>query len=138
MHKFGGLVLIAALALTGCATTPQPGTPVGEKQSKSSATVEPAPTLEAAPTEPAATAAEDLYYESVVKLAGLESTPREEALQVGSYVCEQLDAGVPPLSIDMVPNADEFTNDRIVLYAALLLCTQHGEAVQQMVIDKAY
>ena len=135
MRILGGLVLVAVVALTGCATTPQPAaqskSQAAEKPAEKS---EPAPTLEAA--APKKTDAETLYYESVLRIEGLEETPEEDAMKVGAYICDEMDAGTPPLDIETIPTAGEYANDQIVLIAAITLCTQHEDVVQQLVIDK--
>ena len=137
MNKYGGLLLIAVLALTGCATTPQP-----DAESKSQAVEKEAPAeaeaTEAPPVLVAEEPANDVeaqFYTATKRIPGLENVAFEDALEVGEYVCAQLDSGVSPLDITAVQNTEPQNNRDMISVAALTLCTEHEPVMQKAFIE---
>lgn len=134
MRKLGGLLLIAVLALTGCATTPQPDPESKPEVAETQAPAEAAPEATEPPVlvaEEPANAVEDEFYTATKRIPGLENVTFADALEVGEYVCAQLDAGVSPLDIIAVKNTDPQNNRDMISVSALTLCTEHEPAMQE-------
>lgn len=121
--------LIVLLALSGCATATAGATT--EPEATSTPTAEtPAPALTAEPSP-----AEAGFLASVQRFPGLETVTMDDALEVGHYVCAELDSGATVPEINAVTGTTLETNESVILSSSVWLCSAHQSAVEQGIAD---
>lgn len=132
VYLIGAAVLIGVLA--GCAASPELAgvQPLVDAPSVTPESTEP-PTI--AVEEPA-NPAEANFDVAIRRVPGLENVDAADALAVGYDVCEQLAAGISPLDILPVENADQQVNEEVVLVSVLTICTEYNDATQAVFIAR--
>lgn len=132
MWKPALIAAVIVVALSGCTANVE----AGEGAASNVVPIETsAPVLTAAPVEP--TAADDEFVNSLHNIAGLEGATAESAVPVGAAACDQIAAGTSPLDVLPVPNADELTNEQVVIAAVISLCPEYNDATQQVFVERA-
>lgn len=135
MFKTGvlvGFAVVAVLALSGCASA---GASADVAKSAAPEVEVSAPVLTAEPVE--ATAADDEFLNSLHNIVGLKDATAETAIPVGTDACDQIAAGTSPLEVVPVPNADEATNEQVVIAAVISLCPEFNDATQQVFVERS-
>lgn len=128
MHKkaitLATLALIAGL--TGCAGgTAEAGVENTPVQSAEVAVESEAP-LVAAETSP-----EDAQYlDAMRRVASLPETEDAKLLEIGQWICDELDSGKTPAEITVIDGASDYDNAEAVFVPSDIYCTEYREITQ--------
>lgn len=140
MRILGGLMLVVALALTGCATTPQPDakstTEAVEKEAKTEASVTPAP-IPVSTVKPETESelhpiygnyTQDEFFLASLKDTWMGAEPTaEQQLAAGLLVCQKLAEGTPKDQVRVMEGSGaviDNDNANIVRYAIQVYCPE--------------